>query len=41
LAEQRDDVGFEEVAREGGGLVRSELVLHAERKQERWHGEKA
>jgi hypothetical protein len=28
LAEQRDDVGFEEVAREGGGLVRAELVLH-------------
>jgi hypothetical protein len=24
-------VGFEEVAREGGGVVRSELVLHAGR----------
>ena len=33
LADQRDDVGFEEVAREGGCLLRSEL-LHPGRKQE-------
>jgi hypothetical protein len=34
LADQRDDVGFKEVAREGGCLLRSEM-LHPGRKQEK------